>query len=142
MARSQRTMTRRGGGLALVLAFSALLLLGSVAGCGAADDANAKPASVIQLVGQPTAKITTGTNVEVTGQLRNTDKNQHDVFLQATLTDAGGKTIGTATGKAEDVHAGQTVTYTLQGTATQPTWSGVTVTITKVTENVNGTGSD
>lgn len=142
MERSRQTTHPRGGGLALVLALSALLLLGSVAGCGNAGSASTDLTAAIQLVGQPAATITTGTAVQVTGQLHNTDQKQHDVYLQATMADASGKTVGTATGKAEDVHAGATVSYTLTGTVTQPTWSKVTVTITKVTENVNGTGSD
>jgi hypothetical protein len=43
--------------------------------------------------------------------------------------------VGTAQGRAEDLAAGET--DTLQGSLPQPTWSTVSVTITKVSENVD-----
>jgi ABC-type glycerol-3-phosphate transport system substrate-binding protein len=95
-----------------------------------------------KLVGAPTAKITSGTNFEVTGQVQNLDKSQHDIYLQATLKNASGKVVGIARGLADNVAAGNMDTYTLQGTLMQPAWSTVVVVITKVTENVNGQGSD
>jgi len=50
--------------------------------------------------------------------------------------------VGTAEGRAEDLAAGETDIYTLQGSLTQPTWSTVSATITRVSENVEGQGSD
>ena len=98
--------------------------------------------SLAQLVGAPAAKITSGANFEVTGQVRNLDKAQHDIHLQVVLKNASGQVVGTATGLADDVPAGETDTYLLQGTLTQPTWSTVSIVITKVTENVDGQGTD
>ncbi|HZU70878.1 MAG TPA: hypothetical protein VFA09_26620 [Ktedonobacteraceae bacterium] len=98
--------------------------------------------SLARLIGTPTAKITSGANFEVTGQVKNLDTKQHDIHLQATLKDASGKVVGTATGLADDVPGGETDTYILDGTLTQPTWSTVSVVITKVTENVDGQGTD
>jgi ABC-type glycerol-3-phosphate transport system substrate-binding protein len=103
---------------------------------------NANHVSLAKLVGAPTAKITSGTNFEVTGQVQNLDKSQHDIYLQATLKNASGKVVGIARGLADNVAAGNMDTYTLQGTLMQPAWSTVVVVITKVSENVNGQGSD
>lgn len=98
--------------------------------------------SLAQLVGKPTAKILSAANFEVTGQVRNLDKAQHDIHLQAILKNASGQIVGTATGLADNVPAGQMDTYTLKGTLTQPAWSTVSIVITRVTENVDGQGSD
>jgi ABC-type glycerol-3-phosphate transport system substrate-binding protein len=103
---------------------------------------NANHVSLAKLVGAPTAKITSGTNFEVTGQVQNLDKSQHDIYLQATLKNASGRVVGIARGLADNVAAGNMDTYTLQGTLMQPAWSTVVVVITKVSENVNGQGSD
>ena len=103
---------------------------------------NANHVLLAKLVGAPTAKITSGTNFEVTGQVQNLDKSQHDIYLQATLKNATGKVVGIARGLADNVAAGNMDTYTLQGTLMQPAWSTVVVVITKVSENVNGQGSD
>jgi len=130
-----------------LLGLLALLLGTTLAGCGrsngsggASNDPN--HVSLARLVGQPTAKITSGTNFEVIGQVKNLDKLQHDIHLQATLKNASDQIVGTATGLADNVPGGQTATYTLQGTLTQSTWSTISVVITKVTENVDGQGSD
>jgi hypothetical protein len=98
--------------------------------------------SLAKMTGTPTAKITSGTNFQVTGQVQNLDTKQHDIHLQATLKNASGQVVGTATGLADNVPGGETDSYTLSGTLTQPTWSTISVVITKVTENVNGEGSD
>jgi hypothetical protein len=98
--------------------------------------------SLAQLMGSPTAKITSGANFEVTGRVRNLDKAQHDIHLEAILKNVSGQVVGTAKGLADNVPAGETDIYTLQGTLTQPTWSTVSIVITKVTENVDGQGSD
>jgi ABC-type glycerol-3-phosphate transport system substrate-binding protein len=138
--------------LAILLVVSMLLL----AACGSGSSSSTSSASVssatptqdtnhvllAKLVGAPTAKITSGTNFEVTGQVQNLDKSQHDIYLQATLKNASGKVVGIARGLADNVAAGNMDTYTLQGTLMQPAWSTVVVVITKVTENVNGQGSD
>jgi ABC-type glycerol-3-phosphate transport system substrate-binding protein len=146
--------------LAILLVLSMLLLL---AACGSGSSGSngssssstssasvssvtptqdANHVSLAKLVGAPTAKITSGTNFEVTGQVQNLDKSQHDVYLQATLKNASGKVVGIARGLADNVAAGNMDTYTLQGTLVQPAWSTVVVVITKVSENVNGQGSD
>lgn len=98
--------------------------------------------SLAKLIGNPAVKITTGTNFAVTGEVQNLDKLQHDVHLQVTLKNASGQVVGTATGLADNVPGGKTDDYTLQGTLTQPTWSTVAVVITRVSENVDGQGSD
>src|SRR6266852_6056059 len=103
---------------------------------------NANHVSLAKLVDDPKTKITSGTNFEVTGQVQNLDKSQHDIYLQATLKNASGKVVGIARGLADNVAAGNMDTYTLQGTLMQPAWSTVVVVITKVSENVNGQGSD
>ena len=98
--------------------------------------------SLAKMIGTPTAKITSGANFQVAGQVQNLDTKQHDIHLQATLKNASGQVVGTATGLADNVPGGKTDSYTLSGTLTQPTWSTISVVITKVTENVNGEGSD
>lgn len=103
---------------------------------------NANHTSLAKLLGNPAVKVTTGTNFEVTGQVQNLDKLQHDIHLQAILKNASGQVVGTATGLADNVAGGHMDDYTLQGTLTQPTWSTVAVVITKVSENVDGQGSD
>ena len=103
---------------------------------------NANHVSLAKLVGAPTAKITSGANFEVTGQVQNLDKSQHDIYPQATLKNASGRVVGIARGLAENVAAGNMDTYTLQGTLMRPAWSTVVVVITKVSENVDGQGSD
>jgi hypothetical protein len=117
-------------------------------GTGSASSSTATPAqdpnhiSLAKMIGTPTAKITSGTNIQVTGQVQNLDTKQHDIHLKATLTNASGQVVGTATGLADNVPGGETDSYMLTGTLTQPTWSTVSVVITKVTENVDGQGSD
>jgi len=92
--------------------------------------------SMISLDGAARARITTGNNVAVDGSATNHDKFQHDVFLTATLWDANGKSVGTATGRLEDLPAGHRGDYRLAGTVTSPNWVRVSVTISKVTEHV------
>ena len=136
--------------LAVLLLVSMLLLAacGSTSSTGSASASSATPTqnanhvSLAKLIGAPTAKITSGTNFEVTGRVQNLDKSQHDIYLQATLKNASGRVVGIARGLADNVAAGNMDTYTLQGALTQPAWSTVVVVITKVTENVNGQGSD
>src|SRR5215469_12819242 len=116
----------------------------SSTGSSSAGSSTATPAqdpnhiSLAKMIGTPTAKITSGTNFQVTGQVQNLDTKQHDIHLQATLKNAGGQVVGTATGLADNVPGGRTDSYTLTGALTQPTWSIVSVVITKVTENVDG----
>ncbi len=169
---AQKSPTRRGEGggerwggplwsparfsiLAILLVISMLLLAacgsgsnGSSSSTSSASVSSATPAqnanhvSLAKLVGIPTAKITSGANFEVTGQVQNLDKAQHDIYLQATLKNASGQIVGIARGLADNVAAGGMDTYTLQGRLTQPAWSTVVVVITRVSENVNGQGSD
>jgi hypothetical protein len=94
--------------------------------------------SMISLDGPATAHITDGNNIEVEGDATNHDKFQHDVFFTATLWDAAGKSVGTATGKLEDWPAGHHGTYQLIGTASSTTWARVSVVVSKVTEHVRG----
>ena len=98
---------------------------------------------LITFVGQPKAKMLAGTTFEVVGQVKNGDTKQHDIYLQATLLDASGTKIATTTiENVDNIAAGATETFTIQGTTTQPTWAQVRVTLVKVTENIGGSGSD
>jgi len=92
--------------------------------------------SMISLDGAAKAHITTGNNVAVEGSATNHDKFQHDVILTATLWDANGKSVGTATGRLEDLPAGHHDNYRLTGTVTSPNWVRVSVAISNVTEHV------
>ena len=92
--------------------------------------------SMISLDGTPKAHVTSGNNIEVDGSGTNHDKFQHDVMLTATLLDANGKSVGTATGRLEDLPAGKKDNYKLTGTTTSPTWAQVSVVISNVTEHV------
>ncbi len=96
----------------------------------------------MQLSGAPSAHLTVGTQVRVTGYVRNTDNKQHDVYLAAALLDARGHIVGRATGLADNVKPGARVQYSLTGSSTAPSWQRVTVTVTRVTENVAGEGTD
>lgn len=95
------------------------------------------------IVGTPTAKIVSGTTFEVDGKIKNGDSKQHDIYIEASLLDASGKSIVTTTPyNVDNVAGGETVPFAVQGTTPQPTWASVKVTIVNVTENVNGTGPD
>ena len=108
--------------------------------------ATAAETSLLQqmtFVGTPTAKIVAGTTFAVSGQLKNGDDKQHDIYVQASLLDASGKVIATtAPFNVDNVHGGTTVTFTIQGTTPQPTWHSVQVKVVKVSENINGSGDD
>lgn len=92
--------------------------------------------SMISLDGEARAHITTGNNVAVEGSATNHDKFQHDVILTATLWDANGRAVGTATGRLEDLPAGHHDNYRLTGSVTSPTWARVSVVVSNVTEHV------
>jgi hypothetical protein len=97
----------------------------------------------VTFVGTPTAKIVSGTTFAVSGKLKNGDDKQHDIYIQAMLLDASGKDIATtAPFNVDNVPGGATVSFTVQGTTPQPTWTSVKVTVVKVSENVNGAGAD
>lgn len=94
-------------------------------------------------VGTPTAKIVSGTTFAVSGKVKNGDDKQHDIYVQAMLLDASGKVIATtAPYNVDNVPGNATVSFTVQGTTPQPTWSSVQVKVVKVTENINGSGDD
>ena len=93
-------------------------------------------------VGQPTAKMLSGTTFVVNGQIKNGDSKQHDITVQATLLDVSGKVIATATKLVDNVKGGATVSYNISGTTPQPTWASVQVTVIKISENINGSGGD
>ncbi len=98
---------------------------------------------MITLVGQPAAKMLSGTTFEVDGMVKNGDSKQHDIYLLVTLLDASGTKIATTAPKnVDNVAGGATVAYTIQGTTTQPTWASVQVAIVKITENLGSSGSD
>lgn len=84
----------------------------------------------------------TGTTFEANGQLKNNDSYQHDFTLKVTLLDASGKVIASATQLVDNVKGGATVSYSIQGTTTQPTWTSVEIAVIKVTENINGSSND
>jgi len=94
--------------------------------------------NMISLDGPAAAHIVDEDNIVVEGPATNRDKFQHDVFFTATLWDANGKSIATATGKLEDWPAGHHGIYKLVGTAPTATWTRVTVVVSKVTEHVQG----
>ena len=98
--------------------------------------------STIGLEGEPRAHITSGNNVVVEGRATNHDKFQHDVFLTATLFDAAGKSVGTASGKLEDLPAGHGDQYQLSGAVTSTTWARVSVAVSNVTEHVQHEGKE
>ncbi|MGI9061839.1 MAG: FxLYD domain-containing protein [Ktedonobacteraceae bacterium] len=99
-------------------------------------------AKMVSLIGQPSAKIVSGTTFEVVGTLKNGDSKQHDIYVKVALLDATGKIIASTIHNVDNVAGGATVSYNIQGTTPQPTWSKVEVTVDKVTENVDGSGSD
>ena len=137
------------------------LILALLTACGGGDISTSSPAAtpaqskvspteaevavtrLITFVGQPTAKIVAGTTFEVDGAVRNGDSKQHDIYLQAALLDASGKTIATtAITNVDNVPGNGTENFALKGTTPQPNWASVKVTIQKVTENIAGSGSD
>ncbi len=99
-------------------------------------------AQMVAFIGQPTAKIVSGTTFEVDGTLKNGDSKQHDIYVKVALLDASGKIIASTIHNVDNVAGGATVSYKIQGTTLQPTWSTVEATVDKVTENVGGSGSD
>ncbi len=96
------------------------------------------------LVGQPTAKIVSGHHTfEVVGQIKNGDTKQHDIYVQATLLDASGAIVGsTAFFNIDNVPGDGTVSFTIQGTTMQPTWTTIQVKVVGVTENIVTSGGD
>ncbi len=113
-----------------------------LAACHSAGDANLETLeyakSMISLDSAATAHIIDHNRVEVDGTATNHDKFQHDVYFTATLYDAGGATVGTATGKLEDWPAGHHGAYKLIGTTTSTNWAKVTVVVSNVKEHVRG----
>ena len=97
---------------------------------------------LVTIIGQPTVKMVSGTTFEADGQVKNDDSFQHDITLKITLLDASGRVVGTATHLLDNVKAGTTVSYSIQGTASQPAWTSVEVAVVKISENLNGAGSD
>ena len=97
---------------------------------------------LVTIIGQPTVKMVSGTTFEANGQVKNDDTFQHDITLKITLLDASGHVVGTSTHLLDNVKAGTTVSYSIQGTASQPTWTSVEVAVVKISENLNGAGSD
>ena len=97
---------------------------------------------LVTIIGQPTVKMVSGTTFEADGQVKNDDTFQHDITLKITLLDASGHVVGTATHLVDNVKAGKTVSYSIQGTALQPIWTSVEVAVVKISENLSGAGSD
>ena len=93
-------------------------------------------------VGSPTARIVSGTTFGVDGKIKNGDDKQHDIYVKVVLLDAAGKRIATVTQNVDDVAGGATVSYSIQGTTPQSTWSNVQVSVVKVTENIGSSGTD
>lgn len=154
----------RGRSSLFALIFTSMLLL-ALAACGSdtstgattpttsahstggpAATATAAESALIQaisFVGQPTAKIVSGTTFEIDGKLKNGDSKQHDIYIQASLLDKTGKIIAsTQEENVDNVPGGATVSFSIQGTTPQPTWNAIQLKVTKVTENVNGAGPD
>jgi len=130
--------------------FLALILTGAVvcaldftsAGCHSASDADLETLeyakSTISLDSAPTAHVIGPNQVEVDGTATNHDKFQHDVYFTATLWDANGTAVGTATGKLEDWPAGHHGLYKLIGNTTSANWTRVSVVVSNVKEHVRG----
>ena len=97
---------------------------------------------LVTIIGQPTVKMVSGTTFEANGQVKNDDTFQHDITLKITLLDASGHVVGTSTHLLDNVKAGTTVSYSIQGTASQPAWTSVEVAVVKISENLSGAGSD
>ncbi|MGD0696334.1 MAG: FxLYD domain-containing protein [Terriglobia bacterium] len=115
--------------------------LSSVA-CHSARDADQETLehakSMISLDSAPMAHVTGRNQIEVDGTATNHDKFQHDVYFTATLWDAKGTAVGTATGKLEDWPAGHHGAYKLIGSTTSPNWTRVSVVVSNVQEHVRG----
>lgn len=94
--------------------------------------------SMISIDGPAIARMAGANRFEVEGKATNHDKFQHDVFFTATLWDAGGRAVGTATGKLEDWPAGHSGIYKLVGSGTPGSWARVSVVVSNVTEHVRG----
>jgi hypothetical protein len=155
----KKSMTRPIPVVLTMLSCSFLLVL--LAACsadatGASSPSSASPTAQVSptvteamlvhemvFVGKPAAKMDAGTTFEVDGKLKNGDDKQHDIYIQAFLLDASGKVIATTQPQnIDNVPGNTTVPYSIQGTTPQPTWTSVQVKIVKVTENVNGIGTD
>ena len=134
--------------------FLALILAGTVACavgltspcCRSASDSDLETLeyakSTISLDSAATAHITGPNQVEVDGTATNHDKFQHDVYFTATLWDANGNAVGTATGKLEDWPAGHHGAYKLVGNTTSANWTRVSVVVSNVKEHVRGQTED
>lgn len=96
----------------------------------------------IHLVGAVHVRLVVGTTVHVTGNLINTDKVRHDVYLKATVYDKHGKVVGHAQGKAEDIRAHTRSRYVLVGSVISPSFASARVKAWRVTENVPGETGD
>ena len=136
-------MSVRRFGLAAAVACAVTMIL---AGCGSSNDANletlAYAKSTISLDSEATARVIAGNRVEVNGMATNHDKFQHDVYFTATLWDAKGAAVGTATGKLEDWPAGHRGIYKLLGTTASANWARVSVVVSNVKEHVRGQAED
>src|SRR5205085_3558397 len=93
-------------------------------------------------VGTSTVKAGTGNILEVDGQVKNGDNQQHDIYVKATLFNASGAAIGSATMNVDNVQGGATVPFAIQVTVSDPAWKSVQVIVTSITENVNGADQD
>jgi len=114
----------------------------TLAACHSTSDASLETLeyakSTISLDGAATAHAIDSNHIEVDGTATNHDKFQHDVYFTATLWDAGGATVGTATGKLEDWPAGHRGEYKLKGSTTSANWTRVSVVVSNVKEHVRG----
>jgi hypothetical protein len=99
---------------------------------------------MMTLVGKPTAKLVSGNHTfEVNGKIKNGDTKQHDIYVQATLLDASGTIVGsTAFFNVDNVPGSGTVSFAIQGTTLQPTWTSIQVKVVGVSENIGTTGGN
>jgi hypothetical protein len=133
--------------LAFILTSAVVCAIGlSSVACHSASDANLETLeyakSMISLDNEATAHVINGNHVEVDGTATNHDKFQHDVYFTATLWDANGTAVGTATGKLEDWPAGHHGAYKLVGNTTSGNWTRVSVVVSNVKEHVQGQTED
>src|SRR5947208_16810879 len=101
----------------LRLALAALMILAvALPGCGAPQSPyryDADPAHLAKITILNNQMRMMDTQGEVDGEVQNTDVISHDVTLDATFLDSGGRAIGSATGVAEDVPSGQSGSFVL-----------------------------
>jgi hypothetical protein len=97
----------------LLLSIPLIFIFLSACGSGAAAPTQNPRYATIKVLSTQTHLI--DGDITVVGALENNDKSAHDITLRADFLDPGGKSIGYATGVAEDVGAGKTANFEIHG---------------------------